>query len=114
LLEIESNGTSQELLTLYNKAKKDLEDIAVIDKANEIAKQKLSEVVKNIYRVTVTQGKEINLSGGPKVEEAKIAPGKNVEKKIEAPKVVKKSSDMNKIMKEYRVEEVTSAARTKI
>jgi len=28
-----------------------------LDKANDLAKQKLSETIKNIYRVTVSKGK---------------------------------------------------------
>ena len=50
----------------------------IVDKTNDIAKQKLSEVVKNIYRVTVTQGKQVNLSSKGKVEEVKGG-----EKKVE-------------------------------
>jgi len=34
----------------------------ILDRANDLAQKKLSEVIKNIYRVTVSQGKEVNLS----------------------------------------------------
>lgn len=101
------------MLTLYNKAKKDLEELTILDRTNEIAKQKLSEVIKNIYRVTVTQGKEVNLSNTDKVQEAKDVHLKTATNqiKVEPPKPVKKTTDMNKILQEYKVHEVTSIAR---
>ena len=34
LIEIESQGSSEELIGLYNKAKKDLEDLCVEDRTN--------------------------------------------------------------------------------
>jgi hypothetical protein len=50
------------LLGLYEKAKKDFEEVVILDRSNDLAQKKLSEVIKNIYRVTVSQGKEVNLS----------------------------------------------------
>lgn len=100
------------MLALYGKAKKDLEDLIILDRGNEIAKQKLSEVVKNIYRVTVTQGKEVNLSGGAKVEE--VSEKREHKTQAEQPKPAVRSrngADMNKILKDYKVEEVITLAR---
>jgi hypothetical protein len=54
---------------LYEKAKKDFEEVAILDRTNDLAQKKLMEVVKNIYRVTVSQGKEVNFSS--KKEEVK-------------------------------------------
>ena len=52
------------------------------------------------------------MSSKGKVEEVKGGE-KKVEVKVEAPKP-KKTGDMNKILKEYKVEEVTLIARNKI
>ena len=68
-------------------------------------------MIKNIYRVTVTQGKEVNLSSEVK-QEGYASMLNKVEVKME-PKP-KRTIDMDKILKEYRVEEVTSIARGKI
>jgi hypothetical protein len=38
----------------------------VLDKNNDLAKQKLTQTVKDIYRITVQQGKEVNLSSQTK------------------------------------------------
>ena len=73
----------------------------------------MSEVVKNIYRVTVTQGKEVSLSSGTKVQEVK-GQSQTIGEKVEATKVKKATTDMNKILKDYKVEEVTLMARSKI
>ncbi len=68
-------------------------------------------MVKNIYRVTVSQGKEVNLSSSKETEKKEYSSGsKKVEEKPQEVKAVKKG-DMNKILKEYKIEEVTSMAR---
>jgi tetratricopeptide (TPR) repeat protein len=46
-----SNEKDPRLLDLYKKAKEDLEKLTLLDRKNEIAEQKLSETIKNFYRV---------------------------------------------------------------
>lgn len=47
------------LLGFYRKAQVDLENLNLIDRANALAKEKLAQTVKDIYRVTVAQGKMV-------------------------------------------------------
>ena len=107
MLEVESNGTAKELMALNEKAKRDFEDVVILDRTNDLAQKKLTEVVKNLYRITVSQGKEANLSSKEVEKKEKSSVNTKVEEKKEEVKVVKKSADMNKILKEYRVDEVT-------
>lgn len=73
-------------------------------------------MIKNIYRVTVSQGKEVNLSSKQpeKKESFRPTPTLSVEEKKEQAKPVKRGADMTKILKEYKIEEVTSMAREKV
>ena len=44
------------LLDIYESAKSDFENLCIIDKQNDLAKKNLSQIIKNIYRVTVAKG----------------------------------------------------------
>lgn len=69
----------------------------------------LSTTIKDIYRVTVAKGEEVNFSSKKTEEEGKKSSPYEIPEGSK-----KKKSDMNKIMKDYRVEEVTSMVQDKV
>ena len=113
-MEKEGVMSASELKLLYTRAKKDLEDLTMLDRTNEIAAKKLKEVNKNIYRVSVAEGNEGDLLSG-KVETHEVKPAtKPVVEYKDKPKANRRGPNMDKIMKEYNIEEVTQMARGKV
>lgn len=115
VLERQNGANYKGLIELYTKAKEDFQQVNLLEKTNELAMQKFKETVKDIYRVTKAQGQEINLSSQVKDEPvdkqihqklAKSSPYEN--------QVKKKGMDMEKIMQEYRVNEVTDMVQKKV
>lgn len=41
---------------MYTEAKKDFEDVNILEKSNDLAQQKFKETVRDIYRVTKAHG----------------------------------------------------------
>ena len=67
-MENENGPNHEGLLELYEKAKKDFEDVTMVEKNNDLAVKYLSTTIKDIYRVTVAKGEEVNLSSKKKGE----------------------------------------------
>ena len=106
-LETEHGPKHDGVLELYTNAKNDFERVTLIEKNNDLATKYLSTTIKDIYRVTVARGEEINLSS--KKTEENVKKSNPYEIPEEEQKKRKNKADMtSKIMKDYKVEEVTS------
>lgn len=95
---------------LYTKAKEDLQRLTLIDRKNEVAEQKLSETVKNYYRVRLL-AKHEDEEARKEVAETNV-PLKMSDQAVK--KAARQTQAMENIMKQYRVEEVAKAANEKI
>lgn len=82
--------------------------MTLIDRSNEIAQQKLSETIKNFYRVRLMAKRE--------EEELKKEEGNTPAQLSEhaLKKAARQTQTMENIMKEYKVEEVAKAAHLNI
>jgi len=83
--------------------------LTLLDRKNEIAEQKLNETVKNCYRVRLLAKKEEQQQESANSEKYHTKLSEQAEKKAQ-----RQTQAMDKIMKEYKVDEVAKLARSKV